>query len=185
MVLVMELLDTPLKLDLRGAKWVDLLELLEVKESLRDRQLVAAARGSQEALEFGAVRQLQEQPVDLSQRFGVHILEFLPLENGLHEERPDLADVALLELCLREDLRDRLLEVLLECGDELAAASGDQLLTLLEHERWNDVIMVQGRHLDLHPLDTIATDEANLGVPALLPLRLSEFESNQPLDLRL
>lgn len=55
LVLVMELLDASLELDLSGAKWVDLLELLQIKESLRDGQLIAAARGRQEALEFGAV----------------------------------------------------------------------------------------------------------------------------------
>lgn len=75
------------------------------------------------------------------------------------------------------------MEMLLERGHELAAASGDQLLALLEHERWYDVVMMKSRHLNLHSFDTIATDEADLGVPALLPLRLSKLESNQPLDL--
>ena len=74
---------------------------------------------------------------------------------------------------------------MLEGGNELAAASRDQLLALLEDERRHDVVMVQGRHLNLHSLDPIAADEANLGVSALLLLRLSELERDQPLNLGL
>jgi len=85
LVLVVELLDAPLELDLCGAKWMDLLELLQVEESLGDGELVAAARGGQEALELGSVGQLQEQPVDFPQRLRAHVLELLSLENGLHE----------------------------------------------------------------------------------------------------
>ena len=45
--------------------------------------------------------------------------------------------------------------------------------------------MVQGRHLNLHSLDPVPADEADLCVPALLLLRLSELEGDQPLELRL
>ena len=73
--------------------------------------------------------------------------------------------------------------MLLECGYELAAASSDQLLAFLEDKRWYYVVMMKSRYLNLHSFDTIATDEADLGVPALLPLGLSELQSNQPLNL--
>ena len=185
LVLVVELLDAPLKLDLRGAEWVDLPELLQIEESLGDRQLVAAARGGQEPLEPGSVGQLQEELVDLPQRLRIHILELLPLQDGLHEERPHLVDVGLLQLHLREDLRDRLLKVVLEGDNELTTSSGDQLLAFLEDERRHDVVVVQGRHLDLYSLDPIPTDEAGLCVPTLLRRGLSELEGDQPLDLGL
>ena len=71
----------------------------------------------------------------------------------------------------------------MEGGDELATASGDQLLALFEDERWHDVVVMQGGHLDLHPLDSVSTDEADLGIPALLPLWLAQLQGNQPLDL--
>ena len=164
---------------------MDLLELLQVEESLGDGQLVAAARGGQEALELGSVGQLQDELVDLPQRLGIHILELLSLQDGLHEELPHLADIAILQLHLREDLRYRLLEVVLEGGNELTTSSGDQLFAFLEDEWWHDVVVVQGRHLDLYSLDPVPTDEADLCVPALLLLRLSELEGNQPLDLGL
>ena len=74
---------------------------------------------------------------------------------------------------------------MLEGGDELAASSSDQLLALLEDKRWHNVVMVQGWYLNLHPLDAVATDEANLCVSALLLLRLTELEGDQPLNLGL
>ena len=125
LVLVVELLDAPLKLDLCGTQWVDLLELLQVEESLGDGQLVTAVRGGQEALELRSVWQLQDELVDLPQRLRIHILELLPLQDGLHEELPHLADVALLQLHLREDLRYRLLKVVLEGGNELTTSRSD------------------------------------------------------------
>ena len=125
LVLVVELLDAPLKLDLCGTQWVDLLELLQVEESLGDGQLVTATRGGQKALELGSVWQLQDELVDLPQRLRIHILELLPLQDSLHEELSHLADVALLQLHLREDLRYRLLKVVLEGGNELTTSSSD------------------------------------------------------------
>jgi len=73
----------------------------------------------------------------------------------------------------------------LEGGNQLAASSSDQLLALLEDERWHNVVMVQCWYLNLHPLNAVATDEANLCVSALLLLRLAELEGNQPLNLGL
>jgi hypothetical protein len=43
--------------------------------------------------------------------------------------------------------------------------------------------VMQGRHLNLHSLDSIAADEADLGIPALLPLWLAKLQRNQPLNL--
>lgn len=43
--------------------------------------------------------------------------------------------------------------------------------------------MMECRHLNLHPLDAIATEEADLGVTILLPLGLAELESDQPFNL--
>jgi len=100
LVLVVELLDALLELDLCGTQRVDLLELLQVEESLGDGQLVTAARGGEEALELGPVGQLQDELVDLPQRLCIHVLEFFPLQDGLHEELPHLAYVALLQLHL-------------------------------------------------------------------------------------
>ena len=75
-----------------------------------------------------------------------------------------------------EDLRDRLLEALLESGNQSSAPRQDQLLAFFEDKRRDDVIMVQCRHLDLDPLDSVTANEADLRVPVLLPLRLAELE---------
>jgi hypothetical protein len=107
------------------------------------------------------------------------------LQYGFHEELADLVDEALLELDLREDLGDRLLEALLESGNESSTPGEDQLLAFFEDKRRNDVIVVQCWYFDLHPLDSVAAEEADLGVAVLLPLRLAELERDEPLHLRL
>lgn len=45
--------------------------------------------------------------------------------------------------------------------------------------------MVQGRNFNLNSLDAIPAKEADLSVSILLPLWLTKFESNEPLNLRL
>lgn len=185
LVLVMEFLDASLELDLGRAQGLDLLELLQVEEGLRHRELVAAPRRGQEALELGSVGQLQDEVVDFSQRLGIHILQLFPLENCLHEQGSDLGDVAVLQLHLREDLLNGLLKVLLENGDKLSASGCDELFALLEDEWRDDVIVMQSRHFDLNSLYSISANESDLSVSPLLPLRLSEFQGNKPLDLGL
>lgn len=56
LVLVVELLYAPLELNLSCPEGVDLLELLEVEERLRNGELVVATRGGQEALELASIR---------------------------------------------------------------------------------------------------------------------------------
>jgi hypothetical protein len=185
LVLVMELLDAALELDLCGSQWMYLLELLKVEEGLRHRELVAASRRGQEALELRSVRQLQDQLVDLSEGLGIYVLELFPLQYGFHEELPDLVDEALLELNLRKDLGDCLLEALLESSNESSAPGEDHLFAFFEDKRRNDVIVVQCWHLNLDPLDSVTAKEADLRVPVLLPLRLAELERDEPLHLRL
>ena len=64
-MLALELLDGLLQLDLRGAQWVDLHELLQVEEGLRDRQLVRTARHCQEIFELGSVRKFENDFVNI------------------------------------------------------------------------------------------------------------------------
>lgn len=103
----------------------------------------------------------------------------------MHEKGSDLGYIAILELHLREDFLNGLLKVLLENGDKLSTPGCNELFALLEDEWRDDIIVMQSRHFNLNSLYTISANEANLSVSPLLPLRLSEFEGNKPLDLGL
>ena len=96
LMLVMELLNTSLELDLSSSQRMNLLEFLQIEECLRDRQLVAASRRGQETLELGPIRKLKDEFVDLPQWLWVHVFEFFPLKDCLHEEGSHLVDVAVL-----------------------------------------------------------------------------------------
>jgi hypothetical protein len=53
------------------------------------------------------------------------------------------------------------------------------------YERWDDIILVEGRYFYLYSLDSITTDKANLSVAALLRLSWPELQGDKPFDSRL
>lgn len=71
---------------------------------------------------------------------------------------------------------------MLERRHQLPSPPGDELLTLFVDERRDDVVLVEGRNFDLDSLDAVATDEADLGVAALLGLGRSKLQGDEPLD---
>jgi hypothetical protein len=97
LVTAVEVLDTLFKLNLSGAKRVDLHKLLQVEEGFGNGELVGTAGTSEERLKLGTSWQLQNDLVDFSEWDRVHKLVVFPVENRLHEETSDLLHVGVLE----------------------------------------------------------------------------------------
>ena len=184
LVLGVELLDALLELDLGRPKRVDLEELLQVEEGLRDRELVRAPRCSQEAIELCSIWQLQDQLVDLAERLWIDVLKLLALQDRLHEEGSNLADAGFLELHLRVDSLNSHGEIVFEDLQETLSASRGEVLRLLQDEGWHDIVDMNCWHLDLDSFNSITGHSGNLCAPSLLiEGRPSKLESHHPLDL--
>ena len=188
-MLLVEVLDRLFELNLGRAEWVDLHEHLQIEECLRDRELVGTARGGQEVREFRSIGQLEDNVVDLSQGLGVDKDAILPVQDGRHEQLSDFIDVRVLELYLTVDPLDRDWKHGLEGRDKLLPPLGDKLFTLLDYVRWLNIVMMQGRHLDLDSFDPVAADEAHLRRPGQVLVRrdgcFGQLEADKPLDLAL
>lgn len=101
----------------------------------------------------------------------------------MEEQLPDLIDITVLERHLRVDLLDLGGETLLEGRHDSPASSLHQIFALLHHVRRHDVIYMESRHFEFHPLDAPATNKANLSI--LLRSRtglLAKLQTYEPFD---
>jgi len=74
---------------------------------------------------------------------------------------------------------------MLEGSDYFLPPDLDHIFTLLEDEGRDSVVHMDGRDLDLHPLDPDPRDKAQLCVLPALALRLAQLQADHPLDRRL
>jgi len=101
LVLFLEDCDRFVKFYLSRSQRVDLHELLEVEESLRNGKLIRTSGSRQEVLELGPVWKLKNNVVDFSQWVGIHILQVLSLKNRLQEQFPHFLNHCALKRHLR------------------------------------------------------------------------------------
>ena len=75
---------------------MNLHELLQVEESLRNWEFVRAASRGQESLKFSSIRQFGYDFVHLSQRFWINKFSILAVKNCLHEQFANAVNVRIL-----------------------------------------------------------------------------------------
>ena len=142
LVPLVKVFDRLLKFNLSGTQWMNLHELLEVEERLRNRELVSTACRGEEAFKLGSVRQLQDNLVHFSQWLRINEDAVLSVQNSRQEHLSHLVDVGVLQLHRAVDLFDRHGQHCLESSYKLLASLGDKLLTLFDNVRWLDVIVM-------------------------------------------
>lgn len=76
-------------------------------------------------------------------------------------------------------------QLMLEGSDNPTSASANKVLALFHDVGWHDIVVMQSWHFNLHSLDAIATDKADLIVLLSLVVRLAKLQPDEPLDLRL
>lgn len=98
LVPIVEILNRLFKLNLSRAKWMDLHELLQIEEGLRDRKLVTAPTRCKEWLELFPCRQFEDYLVDLTQWNRINKLVVFSIKDRLHKELSYSLHIAVLEL---------------------------------------------------------------------------------------